>query len=890
MGKPKKAVLAVFGAAAIVVVAIVAGQYAIEAQRLRRLESEDHATWTGAGQLLIDAGSRRAIAPIVAAAMEKDSDFARWHRRLVARFGAPTVYGEAQSLYVAAVRGQNLELCRALLRADRHDEPPCDGLVAMYVAALEGRYQETRWQGALLLGRIGPTARRVVPDLIRETRGACRDVRFCAVEALGRIGQDSDEVVTALRQALADDDDRVAGAAAVALAGLGEAARDAVPEIAALLRRDERRRAAAWALAELGDVAKPATDAIVDALGHSASKASHVWSIGPSRPDDDGSLQLGWEMLPVPSTEELLIECLERWDLCARTFDAGHLSLSRKARAVCLRALARQGPTAAPAIPRLIEVMGRREMGSGCIAFPQSESLTERQLACADVLAAIGAQAVRTLVETLDRPSSPGGTGAAFALGAIGDASPEVLRTLRHAAMIPHGGFDAQEWRRRIDWDGGAVAAGALRMLDPTTDLASMLLERAPWSAFAYSAARWVGPEAVEHVPALLAQLDGEGGPYANVAAAILGRLADFGPFDGEDGTVRALERHVTRQRSFSQYERTASRHAAAEALIRFARRAPRVIRPLVEAATSGDDIERVVSILDGLRRAGAVAGVALPDLLEALGWTGGFKIVANSIDARARDAALLGLLAAIDPHDPRVVSAFCRPFERAQQERPVETYATLSNLLMLPAPPRRVCPTLRGLARDGEQLLRERAVRLLVRVDEVDDSMVEAIAGLLDRRCPPGYRQCHCASEFSTHGADALEAAAELGPRAKSLAPRLRPWLRDRPARAARALWNVAGEAHVDVVVRALQDGASRRRPWAIEGAYRRSPSSCDHPVAPGPASTRYVLELLGDYGPRAACAVPHIRRVRNLCWRDVDLRDLADDTLRRIAGVAGS
>jgi len=130
---------------------------------------------------------------------------------------------------------------------------------------------------AVALGKIGPEAGAAVPALIRAARdpdfgkgrktwlhnapGSC-DPRSHVVIALGKVGAQSDQVVPALIDALRSDQSCLREAAAGALGEIGPSARDAVPDLVALvegsradLNRHSHPDARALAAAALGRIA-----------------------------------------------------------------------------------------------------------------------------------------------------------------------------------------------------------------------------------------------------------------------------------------------------------------------------------------------------------------------------------------------------------------------------------------------------------------------------------------------------------------------------------------------------------------------------------------------------------------------------------------------------------
>jgi HEAT repeat protein len=92
---------------------------------------------------------------------------------------------------------------------------------------------ESQYSAIAALSYIGPSAREVVPSLIRWVTNADNTVRFYAIQALGAIHDEPDRLVPVLTNALHDQDIDVQRSAVMALRNLGPNAKAAVP---ALLR------------------------------------------------------------------------------------------------------------------------------------------------------------------------------------------------------------------------------------------------------------------------------------------------------------------------------------------------------------------------------------------------------------------------------------------------------------------------------------------------------------------------------------------------------------------------------------------------------------------------------------------------------------------------------
>lgn len=148
------------------------------------------------------------------------------------------------------------------------DEPPNqkgplppDGL-----KALKHPDASVRYQAAILLANLGPTAKFAVADLRETLKDANGYVRVKAAEALWKIEKTPATVLLpVLLEALKDKDAQLRAAAAPVIGMLGSKAKTAVPAlIQALKDKDERVRGeAVSALGEIGPPAKEAAPALL---------------------------------------------------------------------------------------------------------------------------------------------------------------------------------------------------------------------------------------------------------------------------------------------------------------------------------------------------------------------------------------------------------------------------------------------------------------------------------------------------------------------------------------------------------------------------------------------------------------------------------------------------
>jgi len=90
-----------------------------------------------------------------------------------------------------------------------------------------------RWAAAVFLGEMGPAAEHAIPLLEKATKSADKETASCAVQALAQIIPGT---VPVLLETLKDPDPGMRISAAVALGRLGPSAREAVPDLTALLK------------------------------------------------------------------------------------------------------------------------------------------------------------------------------------------------------------------------------------------------------------------------------------------------------------------------------------------------------------------------------------------------------------------------------------------------------------------------------------------------------------------------------------------------------------------------------------------------------------------------------------------------------------------------------
>ena len=190
-----------------------------------------------------------------------------------------------------AMADAELEAQLRIVGAIGHLGPDAAPSVSMLAGLLDSEHSALRIQSAKALARIGPAAADAVPALIQlleaprvpldsappdggQAYRVSRDLRHAVVAALAQIGPDA-TAVSGLRVCLAEEP-WIASSAASALAHLGPAAADAVPELLLILQRNDHdgkdlktvtaKRSAIEALGKIGPAAQAALPLLQDML------------------------------------------------------------------------------------------------------------------------------------------------------------------------------------------------------------------------------------------------------------------------------------------------------------------------------------------------------------------------------------------------------------------------------------------------------------------------------------------------------------------------------------------------------------------------------------------------------------------------------------------------
>lgn len=353
---------------------------------------------------------------------------------LVARQAAEAVPVFARRLAGADTRDEALDVLARLgapalpaLQAALELEAPNDDDLAMIVDAL-GELGEVaapavtrlielaahesplvRERAVLALGRIGVVDEAVLAALVARLGDPEPGVRCFAARALGALRATAS--VADLVRALGDDDAEVRVVAAAALEALGPAASPSVEALRAALAIEDAdlRRAAALALSALGPAAADARD---DLVGLSASDdpcVRHAALYASAGLDGD-------------------------MDAALRTLEADLEADDAEVRNSAAEVLGRAGARAQGAVPRLLELLRRRDW-------------RDRRVDAA--LARIGGDPellVPVLLDAVDLPE------VADALGAMGAAARSAIPALEAAARHDDGDtrFGARRALRRL--------------------------------------------------------------------------------------------------------------------------------------------------------------------------------------------------------------------------------------------------------------------------------------------------------------------------------------------------------------------------------------------------------------------------------------------------------
>jgi HEAT repeat protein len=205
------------------------------------------------------------------------------------------------------------------------------------------------------------TADDPLPDLMSNTKHRSPSVRLGAVKALGKLGWLAKDALPALAAALHDGEAKIREAAAAAVGQLGP---DAVPTLAGMLNHPDKyvRRNAVWGLGKLGPLAKPVLRELCHALQDSdprtaSGAAQALGSMGTEGADAVPALAEAMRGTNIVLCR-LAAKALSQIGRPAMPTLITHLKHHDPfVRGEAAVALGWMGPTAAPAVMPLVDVM-----------------------------------------------------------------------------------------------------------------------------------------------------------------------------------------------------------------------------------------------------------------------------------------------------------------------------------------------------------------------------------------------------------------------------------------------------------------------------------------------------------------------------------------------------
>jgi HEAT repeat protein len=331
------------------------------------------------------------------------------------------------------------------------------------------------------LGQVGPGAEAAVPALLDVALRRIPGSQEAAQGALARVGP---AAFAALRKALSDPDAEARRLAAGALVSFGPRAKDAVPELIALLTDEKSVLTAAGALKAIGPDAREAIPALRKAADgpdeNAVAAAEAMLKIDPAHPETAAAVKKAVAAIqrkPSPAPIDHTWHLRELGDLGLAAVDAlpyvrGRLGdrfngpsaalalwkITGKAdeavaalvefyrnpenpsfeREKALESLGDIGPDARGAVPTVIKALRTKET--------LGDSLRTAAAVALGKIGPAAKEAIPALLEALDDEKAYGlPEKAAIALGRIGVASKEVLSGLYDAGERVRFGGTAKE-------------------------------------------------------------------------------------------------------------------------------------------------------------------------------------------------------------------------------------------------------------------------------------------------------------------------------------------------------------------------------------------------------------------------------------------------------------
>ncbi len=289
---------------------------------------------------------------------------------------------------------------------------------AQFVEALQHRDRHVRYGAVWAAGMLGPDAQSLLPALFEACNDKSLHVQCAASVSLGRIGPAAlAELIAALRRGeplswahmnfafvsmdrptailatkalvplLSVDDVALRQRTIYALRALREGAREAVPELLRILESGEPRcrNAAAWCLASVGPRDARIISPLVSALEHAITEqgARHaLQGVGePARPALIATLQSDSRRGRLNAARVLATfeDSGPALPVLLRALEGSNADDAKSA----LSGLGCMGSKAEPAIPKLIALLGHRQLGQraswtlGAIGAPAVPALTD---------------------------------------------------------------------------------------------------------------------------------------------------------------------------------------------------------------------------------------------------------------------------------------------------------------------------------------------------------------------------------------------------------------------------------------------------------------------------------------------------------------------------------
>ena len=485
-----------------------------------------------------------------------------------------------------------------LMLTDERDEQ-VQRSVPLLVRALEDVRAEVRNDASLALVEIGPS---VISAVTPSLRSSMAGVRIEACEILGHMGVAAASVVPDLLVSLADQDEQVVRAAAMALGNVHSNAAVCVPALRKLLASDSVpvRIVASRALGEFGPEAISAVAALLPLLkdSHAQVRAAAAGALGATK---DGRVEVVGALIGLFSDENAAVTVKAANGL-SQIGEAAVPALVRTLkdenfRTLAIEILGEIGPEARAAVPSLLELMTRADVN----AAVRHEAMI--------ALGLMGPSASSAAPRLLDILSSPAAAelhpAAAWVLARMGEKKAlPMLKTLA-------GETQDEQTQRAIAWalvtlepGNPENAAKALPYLTKSTSSDRALVRKESLAAIAK-----LGPLAAEAIPVVLERAEKDADDA--VRAEALQALAEIGaPAD------KVLLVAVA---AFSD-SATEVRMAARYVLGRLGTDAKQMEAQLQEAIRVGSGFERILSAwaLVNVAPSAEHSALALPLILSA--------------------------------------------------------------------------------------------------------------------------------------------------------------------------------------------------------------------------------------------------------------------------------